>query len=58
MWNATVEEGREKQLLQQGFTLNAEEIPAPAGPSSDAIYLAECALKVNLLLRTLMIFCV
>jgi hypothetical protein len=47
MWNTVVEEGREKQLLQQAFTTHLEEIPAPAAALSDTVYVAESALKVS-----------
>jgi hypothetical protein len=42
-----VEEGREKQLLQQAFTTHLEEIPVPAPTLSDAVHVAESALKVS-----------
>jgi oxalate---CoA ligase len=46
VWNATVEEGREKQLLQQPFTTTVDDAPPFAYTLSDAVGLAESALKV------------
>jgi hypothetical protein len=46
VWNATVEEGREKQLLQQPFTAMVDDVPPFAYTLSDAIGLAESSLKV------------
>jgi oxalate---CoA ligase len=47
MWNATVEEGREKSLLQQAITSGSSGVPITAHPISDDIYLAEAALKAR-----------
>jgi len=45
VWNATVEEGREKRLLSQPFTTKLDEL-AFEDTSSEIISLAESALKV------------
>jgi hypothetical protein len=46
MWNATVEEGREKTLLQHPFTTGLAEIPDVPYSCSDDVCLAEAAVKV------------
>ncbi|KAF8640756.1 hypothetical protein AX17_000406 [Amanita inopinata Kibby_2008] len=48
MWNATVEEGREKRLIQQPFTKFPEEVSTNLKPSPQRVYLAEAALKMVL----------
>lgn len=50
MWNATVEEGREKRLMHQSFTRYPEEVAVNLGLSSDSISIAETTLKVSMLL--------
>jgi hypothetical protein len=47
LWNATVEEGREKSLLGQAFTTNIEEMPLIRDKSSELVHVAESALKVR-----------
>lgn len=47
MWNANVEEGREKRLMRQAFTQTVEEIPLFAETPPESVALAEAALKVN-----------
>ena len=47
MWNATVEEGREKRLMRQSFTKNPEEVAMHANLSSELVKVAEATLKVN-----------
>jgi transcription factor C subunit 3 len=44
VWNAVVEEGREKRMLRQPFSKAVEEITEEGQP--EAISLAESALKV------------
>ena len=46
MWQANVEEGREKQFLRQSFTHGANEVPYVTNPSDDAVQVAEAAMKV------------
>ncbi|KAG0697275.1 hypothetical protein DFH29DRAFT_947152 [Suillus ampliporus] len=46
MWQATVEEGREKQFLRQSFTLGADEVPYVTNTSDDVVQVAEAALKM------------
>ncbi|KAG2370198.1 hypothetical protein BDR07DRAFT_1386752 [Suillus spraguei] len=46
MWQATVEEGREKQFLRQSFTHGAEEVPYVTNTSDDVVQVAEAALKM------------
>jgi len=52
MWNATVEEGREKQLLQQAFTTSLADTPALPYSTSDEVCVAESALKVMRILAS------
>lgn len=48
MWNASVEEGREKRLLACPFTSSPDK-PLPAnGSTTDADFIAESALKVSM----------
>lgn len=47
MWNANVEEGREKGLMRQAFTQTVEEIPTSLETVHEPIRLAEAALKVD-----------
>ena len=47
LWNATVEEGREKSLLRHAFTMNTEEVPFPKDIQYDAVHVAESAVKVR-----------
>ncbi|KAG6885704.1 hypothetical protein C0993_010876 [Termitomyces sp. T159_Od127] len=48
VWNAVVEEGREKQMLRQPFLRTSEEMPPVIEAPSEAVSLAESALKVTL----------
>ncbi|KAG1845522.1 hypothetical protein DFJ58DRAFT_800982 [Suillus subalutaceus] len=45
VWQATVEEGREKQFLRQSFTHGADEVPYVTNISDDVVQVAEAALK-------------
>lgn len=46
MWNAVVEEGREKRMMRQPFTTEIEEMPPTGDTPSEQLYLAESAMKV------------
>ncbi|KAG1889373.1 hypothetical protein F4604DRAFT_1877037 [Suillus subluteus] len=46
VWQATVEEGREKQFLRQSFTHGADEVPYVTNMSDDVVQVAEAALKM------------
>lgn len=46
VWNAIVEEGREKRMLRQPFNKAVEEMTFGGEGQSEAISLAESALKV------------
>jgi hypothetical protein len=46
VWQATVEEGREKQFLRQSFTHGADGVPYITNTSDDVVQVAEAALKV------------
>lgn len=46
VWQATVEEGREKQFLRQSFTHGPDEVPYVTNMSDDVVQVAEAALKV------------
>jgi hypothetical protein len=46
VWNAVVEEGREKRMLRQPFNKALEEMTFNGEGQSEAISLAESALKV------------
>ncbi|KAH0590291.1 hypothetical protein H2248_000453 [Termitomyces sp. 'cryptogamus'] len=48
VWNAVVEEGREKQMLRQPFLKTPEDMPPVGETSLEAVALAEAALKVTL----------
>ncbi|KAG6896075.1 hypothetical protein C0992_010480 [Termitomyces sp. T32_za158] len=48
VWNAAVEEGREKQMLCQPFLKTPEEMPPVLEAPSETVSLAESALKVTL----------
>jgi len=48
MWNATVEEGREKRLMYQSFTHYSEDV-SNLNLSSDSISIAEATLKASTL---------
>ncbi|KAF8634442.1 hypothetical protein AX15_000891 [Amanita polypyramis BW_CC] len=48
MWNATVEEGREKRLMHQSFTKYPEEFTSNLNLSSESASIAEAALKMTL----------
>jgi hypothetical protein len=52
VWNAIVEEGREKRLLSQCFTIEMAPISCQNYDEADACVLAEAALKV----RTIMLW--
>lgn len=47
MWNANVEEGREKRLMRQAFTQTVEDIPSAVETTSEPVGLAEAAMKVG-----------
>jgi hypothetical protein len=47
MWNAVVEEGREKRMMRQPFTKEFEAMPPTAESPSEKIALTESAMKVN-----------
>jgi transcription factor C subunit 3 len=47
MWNANVEEGKEKGLVRQAFTQTVEEIPLTLETVCEPVRLAEAALKVD-----------
>jgi hypothetical protein len=49
LWNAQVEEGREKYLLRHPFTTNASDIPSATDASSETVHLAESVVKVSAL---------
>ncbi|KAG1769612.1 hypothetical protein EDD22DRAFT_1048040 [Suillus occidentalis] len=46
VWQATVEEGREKQFLRQSFTHGTDEVPYVTNMSDDVVQVAEAALKM------------
>lgn len=46
MWNATVEEGRERRLLHLPFTLGVDVIALSKDTCTDAVSLGEATLKV------------
>ncbi|KAG2057154.1 hypothetical protein BDR06DRAFT_952287 [Suillus hirtellus] len=46
VWQAAVEEGREKQFLRQSFTHAPDDIPYVTNTSDDVIQVAEAALKM------------
>ncbi|KAG2045206.1 hypothetical protein BDR03DRAFT_989022 [Suillus americanus] len=46
VWQATVEEGREKQFLRQSFTHGADGVPYVTNTSDDVVQVAEAALKM------------
>ncbi|KAG2160090.1 uncharacterized protein EDB93DRAFT_1324544 [Suillus bovinus] len=46
VWQATVEEGREKQFLRQSFTHGPDEVPYLTNTSDDVVQVAEAALKM------------
>ena len=48
LWNAQVEEGREKYLLRQPFTTNASDLPTTTDVSSESVHLAESVVKVSI----------
>ncbi|KAG1730414.1 uncharacterized protein EDB91DRAFT_786767 [Suillus paluster] len=52
MWQATVEEGREKQFLRQSFTHGADDVPYVTNTSDDVVQVAEAALKVAVVCLT------
>lgn len=47
MWNALVEEGREKRMLRQPFLKWIEGVPFFGYSPSETISLAESAVKVS-----------
>jgi hypothetical protein len=47
LWNATLEEGREKQLISLAFTTSIDEMPPVKDDPVDAVRVAEAALKVR-----------
>lgn len=46
VWQAAVEEGREKQFLRQSFTHAPDDVPYVTNTSDDVVQVAEAALKV------------
>ncbi|KAG5651227.1 hypothetical protein H0H81_009422 [Sphagnurus paluster] len=48
VWNAVVEEGREKRMLRQPFLRTSEDMPYIGEPSSEPVSLAESVLKMTL----------
>ncbi|KZT06305.1 uncharacterized protein LAESUDRAFT_726133 [Laetiporus sulphureus 93-53] len=46
IWTGVAEEGREKQFVQQAFTMDANEIPPTQCQHSESVYVAEAALKM------------
>lgn len=51
LWNAQVEEGREKYMLRHPFIINALDIPPTTDTSSETVHLAESVVKVSALFR-------
>ena len=47
MWNGPGEEGREKQFVQQAFLTGGNSIPVIRRYLSEAMYVADSALKVT-----------
>lgn len=50
MWNALIEEGREKKLKQMPLSRCPEQLPCSMTSENDKILIAEAALKVFLFL--------
>ncbi|KAJ6574623.1 hypothetical protein B0H19DRAFT_1124959 [Mycena capillaripes] len=48
MWNALVDEGREKRALRQAFTTRSDELVLGTENSSDEVLLAESVLKMTM----------
>jgi len=48
MWNALIEEGREKKLKKAVLSRSPEEFPAVPYPETDEMILAEAIVKVSL----------
>ncbi|KAG1810103.1 uncharacterized protein HD556DRAFT_1428263 [Suillus plorans] len=46
VWQAAVEEGREKQFLRQSFTHAPDDVPYVTNTSDDVVQVAEAALKM------------
>jgi hypothetical protein len=53
MWNALIEEGREKRLKQMPLSRCPEPLPCSISGENDEISVAEAALKVLLLLSVM-----
>ena len=53
MWNALVEEGREKRLKQMPLSRCPEPLPCSTSGENDGISIAEAALKVLLFLSVM-----
>lgn len=49
VWNATTEEGREKQMFSQAFVIDEETVVPEPIYDVDSFYVAEAAVKVSLL---------
>jgi hypothetical protein len=49
MWNALIEEGREKRMKQMPLSRCPEQLPCSTASENDNILIAEAALKVLLL---------
>jgi oxalate---CoA ligase len=47
LWNTSVEEGREKNLLRYALTVGTEEMCVPKDIQSDAVHVAESAVKAR-----------
>ena len=53
MWNALIEEGREKKLKQMPLSRCPEALPCSTSAENDEISIAEAALKVLLFLSVM-----
>jgi hypothetical protein len=53
MWNALIEEGREKKLKQMPLSRCPEPLPCSTSGENDEISIAEAALKVLLFLSVM-----
>lgn len=47
LWTGPSEEGREKQMLHNAFVMEGSEIPDFRQYPTEAVYVADTALKVN-----------
>jgi hypothetical protein len=46
-WSTSTEEGREKQMFLEAFTLSDERIPPTSNYESEDLHVAEAAVKVS-----------